>query len=92
MYPDFFIHIMKGIVVRGLESLASETLLLLILYSQKLLPGENFCQLCHFALFGKFFSANFLSCVNDCIGDMATLPHWQKFISPNIYPVRMPKG
>ena len=33
----------------------------------------------------KFLSHDFLSCVNDCIEDMATLLHWRKFISPKYF-------
>ena len=35
-------------------------------------PGENYCQVRHLISLVKILSANFFSCVKDCIVDMAT--------------------
>ena len=56
-----------------------------VLYTWKFSPGENFRQFHHLLSLAKFLSHEFFSSyVNHYIEDMATLPHWWKFIPPNI--------
>ena len=37
------------------------------------------------ALIGENFIRNVFLCVKDCIADMVTFPHWQKFLSLKKY-------
>ena len=53
-----------------------------VLYSQKFSPEEDFHQFHHLFLSAKFLSANFLSCVNDYMEDIAL--NWQTIIPLNI--------
>ena len=54
---------------------------IMVLYTRKFLPGENFCQFHHWlSSWQTFYPANFLSCVNDHVEDIwGPLPHWRKF-------------
>ena len=48
------------------------TSLVYVPYSWKFLPGEKFRQFHHLVLLMKICCANFLSCVNGYVEDMAT--------------------
>ena len=56
---------------------------LYVLYRRKFSPGENFRQFRHLLSLANFLSANFLSCVNDYIEDMATFTTLAKIIPLN---------
>ena len=56
--------------------------MIIILYSRKFLPGENFRHLLSIA---KFLSVNFLSCVNDYIEDRVTFTALAKIYSTKYF-------
>ena len=45
----------------------------------------NFCQFGHLLSLAKFYHANFLTCVNDYIEDMADLYHLVRIYSHQIF-------
>ena len=60
---------------------------LIYLRARNFSPGENFCQFCQFChqlSLVKYYSANFLSRVNEYVEHMATFTILVKFIPLNI--------
>ena len=52
-------------------------------YTRKFSPGQKFFQFCHH--WRNFYHVNFLSCVNDCIEDMATFTALAKIYFTKIF-------
>ena len=57
----------------------------ILLYSQTILPRENFRQFHHLHSLAKILSVNFLPCIDDYIGDMATFTGLEKIYSAEYF-------